>query len=123
MAKRTPRIPRTMTDALRKYERQATEILTEFVQKIEAAKPPPMLYHYTNEAGLKGIIESGTLRCSDIFDMNDPSELRHGLAVAIGIVKSRAAATRPEIDTFASCLERFDVDAGIEVAGHFFICC
>ena len=47
--------------------------------EIEAAKPPPMLYHYTNEMGFKGIMESGTLRFSDIFDMNDPSELRHGL--------------------------------------------
>lgn len=112
-----------MTDMLRKYENQATAILTEFVQKIEAAKPPPMLYHYTNEMGFKGIMESGTLRFSDIFDMNDPSELRHGLTAAINVLKSRAAASRPEVETFASCLERFDVDAGIEAAGHFFICC
>ncbi len=28
----------------------------------------------------------------------------------------------PEIAIFVSQLERFEVDAGIETAGHFFIC-
>src|SRR4029077_14496990 len=59
----------------------------------------------------------------DIFALNDPSELRHGLSIAIGLLKSRAVAARPEIGTFASMFERFDLDAGIEAAGHFFICC
>jgi Protein of unknown function (DUF2971) len=82
-----------------------------------------MIYHYTNDAGLKGIIESGKLWFSDIFGLNDPSEFRHGLKVAIDVLKSRTTGARPEIATFASQLERFDVDAGIEAAGHFFICC
>jgi hypothetical protein len=82
-----------------------------------------MIYHYTNDTGLKGIIESGKLWFSDIFGLNDPSELRHGLAVAIDVLKSRIADARPEVAMFASQLERFDVDAGIEAAGHFFICC
>jgi hypothetical protein len=60
---------------------------------------------------------------SDIFGLNDPSELRHGLKVAIDVLKSRITDARPEIATFASQLERFDIDAGIEAAGHFFICC
>ena len=82
-----------------------------------------MIYHYTNDAGLQGIIESGKLWFSDIFGLNDPSELRHGLKVAIDVLKSRITDERPEIATFASQLGRFDVDAGIEAAGHFFICC
>ena len=40
---------------------------------------PPLLYHYTDEAGLAGIIETGTIRLSDIHKLNDPSEIRHGL--------------------------------------------
>jgi hypothetical protein len=112
-----------MTAALNTYERAATEILQGFVTAIEATPPPPMIYHYTNDAGLQGIIESGKLWFSDIFGLNDPSELRHGLKVAIGVLKSRITDERPEIAIFASQLERFDVDAGIEAAGHFFICC
>jgi hypothetical protein len=53
------RIPPTMTAALKDYERTATKVLQTFVTRIEAASQPPMIYHYTNDAGLKGIIESG----------------------------------------------------------------
>ena len=118
-----PRIPTAMTAALKSYERAAMGILQDFVSAIEATAPPPMIYHYTNDAGLQGIIQSGKLWFSDIFGLNDPSELRHGLKVAIDVLKSRITDARPEIATFASQLERFDIDAGIEAAGHFFICC
>lgn len=119
MPKRT-RIPAAMTAALKTYEQAATEILQDFVTAIEATPPPPMIYHYTSDTGLQGIIESGKLRFSDIFGLNDPTELRHGLKVAIDVLKSKIDDARPEIATFASQLERFDVDAGIEAAGHFF---
>ena len=49
-------IPLDMRNALEKYERNATKILTTFINKIEASTPPEMLYHYTNDTGLKGII-------------------------------------------------------------------
>lgn len=123
MPRTDPRIPRDMAKAITRYEVEATKILQAFINTVEATKPPALLYHYTNDAGLAGIIESGQLRFSDIFALNDPSELRHGLSVAIDILKSRATAARPEIGTFASMFERFDLDAGIEAAGHFFICC
>jgi hypothetical protein len=112
-----------MTAALKTYERDATNLLQDFVTKLEATPPPPMIYHYTNDAGLKGILESGQLWFSDIFGQNDPSELRHGLGLAVRALKSRIADHRPEIETFASMLERFDIDAGIEASAHYFICC
>ena len=123
MPKTDPRIPRDMAKAVLRCDAEATKILQAFINTVEARRPPPILYHYTNDVGLAGIIESGQLRFSDIFALNDPSELRHGLSIAISLLKARAADTRPEIATFGSALERFDVDAGIEAAGHFFICC
>jgi hypothetical protein len=123
MPRTDPRIPRDMARAILRYEAEATKILQAFVNTVETKKPPPILYHYTNDAGLAGIIESGRLWFSDIFALNDPSELRHGLGIAIDLLKSRATDARPEIATFASMFERFDLDAGIEAAGHFFICC
>src|ERR1700680_3576354 len=122
MSKGSQRIPRKMTEALKKYERKATDVLQAFLSTVEAKPPPPMLYHYTNDAGLKGIIESGKLWFSDIFGLNDPSELRHGLSIAIDVIKSRTTANRPEVATFARLLERLDMDSGIEEAAHFFIC-
>lgn len=41
------------------------------------------LYHYTNMAGLKGIVESQTMWLTSIFHLNDPSELAHGLEIAL----------------------------------------
>jgi hypothetical protein len=49
-----------MTAGLKTYERDATNVLQDFVTKIEAPPPPPpVIYHYTNDAGLKGNLESG----------------------------------------------------------------
>jgi hypothetical protein len=38
-----------MAAALKTYERAATEILQGFVTAIEATRPPPVIYHYTND--------------------------------------------------------------------------
>jgi hypothetical protein len=57
---------------------------------IEAQPPPSPIYHYTDDKGLRGILESGKLWLSDIFSMNDPSELSHGFSYALRILKFRA---------------------------------
>jgi hypothetical protein len=113
-------IPRDMAKAIVRYDAEATKILRAFINTVEAKKPPPVLYHYTNDVGLAGIVERGQLWFSDIFALNDPSELRHGLGIAIDLLKSRATDARPEIATFASMFERFDLDAGIDIANGFF---
>jgi Protein of unknown function (DUF2971) len=123
MPKSDRRISRDMAETILRYDAEATKVLQLFINTVEAQKPPAVLYHYTDDAGLAGIIKSGRLWFSDIFALNDPSELRHGLSIAINLLKTRATARRPEIATFASMFERFELDAGIEEAGHFFICC
>ena len=55
------RIPLDMAKAIGRYDAEATKILQTFINKVEARKPPAVLYHYTDEAGLAGIIESGKL--------------------------------------------------------------
>jgi hypothetical protein len=70
-----------MAGALKRYEREATDVLQTFINTVEAKPPPSMLFHYTDAAGLRGIVESGKLWFSDIFGQNDPSELRHGLLI------------------------------------------
>jgi len=44
----------------------------------EYSTPPPLLFHYTSDAGLQGIIESGTVWATDIAYLNDSRELGHG---------------------------------------------
>ncbi len=40
--------------------------------------PPELLFHYTTAAGLKGILESGTIWATDAEFLNDALELRFG---------------------------------------------
>ena len=44
-------------------------------------QPPQTLFHYTDAAGLKGIIESGVLRGTHISFMNDSSEYLHAVSL------------------------------------------
>lgn len=42
---------------------------------------PEILYHYTDAAGLKGIIESGAIRATHVAFMNDASEYLHAVSL------------------------------------------
>src|SRR5580704_1016288 len=63
---------------------------------------PPMLYHYTDGAALFGVIESGTIRLSDIYGLNDPSEIRHGLEIACGLLENHSKGGHPAARLFAT---------------------
>jgi hypothetical protein len=72
-------VPRDMQDALERFNDDAQEIVHSFLATLALQQPPPIIYHYTNDVGLKGILETGQLWLTDIFSLNDPSELTHGL--------------------------------------------
>ncbi len=83
-------IPDDMAAKLAEFNRRAQEIIVGFVAGVEALPPPSVIYHYTDDVGLRGILESGTLWLSDIFNLNDPSELSHGFSHAISILNAMA---------------------------------
>jgi hypothetical protein len=59
----------------------------------ESTKITHTLYHYTNENGLRGIIESQRLWFTSYLHLNDPSELTHGMNVAHGLLKEISEST------------------------------
>jgi hypothetical protein len=72
--------------------------------------PPPPLYHYTNAAGLVGILDSGSLWASAIGHSNDPREIACAFDVARPILTELAA--QPEFQKrnqhlLMSVLEQF----------------
>lgn len=79
-----------------------------------------MLHHYTNAAGLQGILASGHIWLSDTFRMNDPSEVEHGFSIATERLSNCATATRPETEYFARGFEAFLSQGGVKASGHFF---
>src|SRR6266436_3728636 len=93
--------PKDMKDALSEFDVTAGEIVNTFARTIESQKVPEVIYHYTNDAGLRGILETGRLWLSDIFSLNDPSELRHGLSHAVNILNNEAESGPPEAKLFA----------------------
>jgi hypothetical protein len=44
---------------------------------------PKTLHHYTDAAGLKGIVESGVMRASHLAYMNDASEYLHAVSLLL----------------------------------------
>jgi hypothetical protein len=110
-----------MQDALGKFNVEAEQIVHAFLGTLDSLKPPPILYHYTNDVGLRGILETGQLWLTDIFDLNDPSELSHGFSHAIKAMNAMASEGRPESRIFAKNFAAFAEQGAIEKAAHYFL--
>lgn len=110
-----------MREALERFREKADEIQKSVFGPIDTNPPPPDIYHYTDDAGLRGILESGQLWLSDIFSVNDPSELRHGMSHAVEILNNRSRPDRPEQGTFARNFSDF-TELSIEATAHYFVC-
>lgn len=59
-------------------------------------KPRETLYHYTNEDGFLGIIESRKLWLSDLYHSNDPRELNYGFEKITPIIYSKIPISQAE---------------------------
>jgi hypothetical protein len=113
-------LPQDMRDALSTFDAAASEIVTSLIAPLDRQEPPAVVYHYTNDAGLWGILGTGRLWLSDIFSLNDPSELRHGISGAVNILKSKAENGPPEAKRFAEEFAAF-LKSGVESSAHFFV--
>lgn len=114
-------LPKEMQDALAKFSATADEILKSFLMTIEARPTPEIIYHYTNDIGLRGILETGQIWLSDIFCLNDPSELRHGVSLAVDVLSSKADRGPPESKIFARHFSEF-YERGMQGTAHYFVC-
>lgn len=115
-------VPRDMQDALERFNDDAQEIVHSFLATLELQQPPPIIYHYTNDVGLKGILETGQLWLTDIFSLNDPSELTHGFSVAIDALTSKIAGDSVVAQKFAKNFAVFADQGAIPKVAHFFMC-
>src|SRR3712207_6443485 len=67
--------------------------------------PPPLLYHYTSEAGFRSILESRTIWASAVADLNDEIEVRYPRSFLRATVE-RAYAVEPitHAETLFDCI-------------------
>jgi len=73
-------------------------------------KAPECLYHYTDAPGLKGILESGKLHCTDLRFMNDAGELQYVRDLVRGVAPG-------ELDGCAR-LVRNDMEMALSIFGQ-----
>lgn len=114
-------LPQDMREGLIKFDAAAKAIVSSFLESLESREPPKLIYHYTNDAGLRGILETGQLWLTDIFNLNDPSELSHGFSHAVNILNSKAEQGPPESRVFAENFSAFHKN-GMRGSAHYFVC-
>jgi hypothetical protein len=79
------------------------------------------LYHYTNESGLKGIIENQTIWFTDYRHLNDPSELVHGMEMARDVMRFVATGADGRLRLFLELLADMFSDRNFSATLEFFI--
>lgn len=113
-------IPADMLVALQRYQMRCEDVVGAFRSGLEKQSPPQTLYHYTTSAGLRGILQSGVIWLTDIFALNDPSELRHSVSHAEALLHLEARRGHPAAAVFARHFAEIMMDAPTVVA-HFFV--
>jgi Protein of unknown function (DUF2971) len=78
-------------------QEEATAIHTKIWELVKARHRmralPEILYHYTDAAGLKGIVEGGVMRATHLAFMNDASEYLHAVSLLLENVRLEKTRT------------------------------
>ena len=72
-------LPQILEIAIQDYQEWADRQMMSVQKKTDVSKP---LYHYTDAAGLKGIITNQVFWFTDFRHLNDPTEMHHGMNLA-----------------------------------------
>jgi hypothetical protein len=115
-------LPADLKAALLKFEKTGGEIIDRFTAGVNSFKPPELVYHYTDDNGLKGILENGNLWFTDIFNLNDPTEIAHGFKKAVELLDRLTRPRMPIHETFVSGFANFADKGGLGAAANFFTC-
>jgi hypothetical protein len=114
--------PADMLQAIERCSVQCDGVLSELTATVSKQVTARWLYHYTDGPGLWGILESGHIRLTDIFGLNDPSELRHGIRHACRVLAAEAKNGHPAAKVFANRF-RHALASGAEELAEFFVAC
>lgn len=115
-------IPPDMNAELDSFSKDAQDIVDSFLKRLDEPAVPERLYHYTNAAGLKGILESGKLWLSDMTSLNDPSEMVYGFKCALPILREQVATIHRAGKKFTDNITAFAESGLVQKVAHFFVC-
>lgn len=106
------------------HEFDHSPIVDAYAKTLNAKPPPSIIYHYTDGPGLRGILETGKIWCTDIFNLNDTSEIRYGVAHACELLRRAASAdaATSQLNLFATTVNKH-LSEDIEQSANYFVCC
>jgi hypothetical protein len=74
------------------------------------SSPPPLLYHYTSQEGLLGILRDKSLRMSSIFHLSDAAEFSYAIQMAQTTLTMKwARETGPLLELYDGLLDAISV--------------
>jgi Protein of unknown function (DUF2971) len=111
--------PQILEIAIQDYQAW-TDRQMESVQKKTAVSKP--LYHYTDAAGLKGIIANQVFWLTDFRHLNDPTEMHHGMSLARPLINA-GAIKRDRAGLLYSMLEDLFTFRNFSTVFSFFVAC
>ena len=111
--------PEDIRSVLLKFDRDADAIVSGFRDGLVKMPVPAKVFHYTDDKGLKGILGTGKIWFTDIFSLNDPSELGHSVSLASNILRENA--DNPVRKLFSEKFDEFRTQGGLQAAAHFFV--
>jgi hypothetical protein len=112
-------LPADLRAKIDELDHDLEEIAAEHPKTLETEEPPVTIYHYTNDKALKGIIGKGRLWCSDIFYLNDLSELKYAVSLATEILDQHTLGGSEDDRRFANYFRRYEQN--VEGIAHFFV--
>jgi hypothetical protein len=111
----------TILEALDKFNEESGRINDDIIKNLVSnGELPPVIYHYTNDVGLRGILKTGKFWLTDIFALNDPSELEHGVSHFIKALDNKIANGHPEGRSISECFKIFMSKK--KLFASFFVC-
>jgi hypothetical protein len=77
------------------------------LERLKTAQLPPVLFHYTSQAGVLGILQGDCLWATKAHYLNDSSEFSHGLALISDALRERAkeGGAEPQRDKLDGVLQ------------------
>jgi len=106
-------------DALGKFDEESKLSNDKFVKDLESEREiPSVIYHYTNDLGLRGILETGKFWLTDIFKLNDPSELEYGIS---HLIETLVTAVDSGAQTLSAHVKAFR-SKGLKTSAYYYLC-
>ena len=78
-------------DLLTSFEVESQKLIEVISNDHIKDKETNLIYHYTDDKGLWGILSSGKFWINSVFNLNDPSEISHGVSIACNVFKHLAS--------------------------------